>query len=253
MDFTTTLPKTVSVVIPVYNEAGTIEEILFRVQDVRVASEIIVVDDASKDGTRPWLESVVARQQSGARFFPIKNGRELDLTTLRIVFQPRNAGKSAALRRGFAEAKCDVIIVQDADLEYDPRDYRKMLEPILDGRADVVYGCRFLGGPQRVLYFWHYVGNKFLTLLSNMFTNLNLNDMETCYKVFRREVLNGMKLVSERFGFEPEFTARIAKGNWRIYEVSISYAGRTYAEGKKITWKDGFRALYQIVRFNLFD
>lgn len=253
MESAKSLPKTVSVVIPVYNEMATIEEILYRVQAVKVAGEIIVVDDASKDGTRAWLEGLVAQQKAGARTVAIQGNRELDLNTLRIVFQPQNAGKSAALRRGFAEAKCDVIIVQDADLEYDPRDYGRMLEPIFDGRADIVYGCRFLGGPARVLYFWHYVGNKFLTLLSNMFTNLNLNDMETCYKVFRREVLNGMKLVSERFGFEPEFTARIAKGNWRIYEVSISYAGRTYAEGKKITWRDGFRALYQIVRFNLFD
>ena len=240
--------------IPVYNEIATIEEILCRVQAVRVANEIVVVDDCSKDGTRAWLEGLMQARQSGATTIPVKSGSgHLDLSTLRICFQPHNQGKGAALRRGFAEATSDIIIVQDADLEYDPRDYSKMLAPILDGRADIVYGCRFMGEPQRVLYFWHYVGNRFLTLLSNVFTNLNLNDMETCYKVFRREVLSGMKLVSNGFGFEPEFTAKIAKKNWRIYEVGISYAGRTYAEGKKITWRDGLRALYQIVRFNLFD
>lgn len=247
-------PGTVSVVIPVYNERATIEEIVRRVQAVKTAHEIVVVDDGSTDGTRAWLAQVVAQQKSGAATFPIHEGRkELDLRTLRIFFQDKNQGKGAALRRGFAEATGDVMIVQDADLEYDPRDYAKMLDPIFDGRADAVYGCRFLGGPQRVLYFWHYVGNRVLTLLSNMITNINLNDMETCYKVFRREVIEGMKLQTNGFGFDVEFTAKVAKGGWRIYEVPISYAGRTYAEGKKITWRDGVRALYQIARFNFFD
>jgi glycosyltransferase involved in cell wall biosynthesis len=177
----------------------------------------------------------------------------LALENIRFLFQEQNGGKGAALRRGFEAATGDVILVQDADLEYDPKDYGVLLEPILDGKADVVYGSRFLGGPQRVHYFWHYAGNKFLTLLSDIFTNLKLTDMETCYKVFRREVLQNIKLKSNRFGFEPEITAKISKGNWRIYEVSISYAGRTYAEGKKITWKDGFSTLYCIIRFNLFN
>lgn len=247
------LPRTVSVVIPVYNEKSTIEEILRRVQAAQV-QEVILVDDCSKDGTREILEDLAARQERGESAVPILGGRaQLDLRTMHIFFQPKNQGKGAAVRRGFAAVTCDIVIVQDADLEYDPRDYPKMLEPIFDGRADVVYGSRFLGGPQRVLYFWHYAGNKVLTLLSNMCSNLNFTDMETCYKICRREVLAGLKLKCNGFGFDPEFTARIAKGTWRIYEVPISYAGRTYAEGKKITWKDGFRALYQIVRFNLFD
>jgi glycosyltransferase involved in cell wall biosynthesis len=170
---------------------------------------------------------------------------------IRFCFQPANAGKGAALRRGFEEAIGEVILIQDGDLEYDPRDYPKMLEPIFDGRADVVFGSRFLGGPQRVHYFWHYVGNSFLTLFSDALTNLKLTDMETGYKVFRREVLRGIRLKSDRFGFEPEFTAKISKGHWRIYEVPISYAGRTYSEGKKITWRDGVKALWYILRFNL--
>jgi glycosyltransferase involved in cell wall biosynthesis len=184
----------------------------------------------------------------------VQNGKaRLPLENIRFLFQPQNHGKGAALRRGFEAATGDVVLVQDADLEYDPKDYVKLLEPIFDGRADVVYGSRFSGGPQRVHYFWHYAGNKFLTLLSDVFTNLKLTDMETCYKVFRREVLQGIKLKSDRFGFEPEITAKISKGNWRIYEVSISYSGRTYAEGKKITWRDGVATLWCIFRFNLFD
>jgi glycosyltransferase involved in cell wall biosynthesis len=244
----------ISVVVPVYNERAFLPECLRRVQAVKTAHEIILVDDCSTDGTREWLQEVARKQSEGDREIPIHEGRaKLPLDNLRILFQQRNSGKGAALRRGFAEVTGDVIVIQDADLEYDPRDYAKLLEPILDGRADVVYGSRFLGGPQRVHYFWHYVANTMLTLMSNVLTNLKLTDMETCYKVFRREVLNGVKLKSDRFGFEPEITAKIAKGKWRVYEVPISYAGRTYEEGKKITWKDGVRALWQILRFNLFD
>jgi glycosyltransferase involved in cell wall biosynthesis len=244
----------VSVVIPVYNERAFIEEVLLRVQASPVDKEIILVDDKSTDGTRALLEEFDKAQAEGNREILVQNGKErLALGNIRFIFQPQNGGKGAALRRGFEAATGDVILVQDADLEYDPRDYGKLLEPILEEKADVVYGSRFLGGPQRVHYFWHYAGNKFLTLLSDIFTNLKLTDMETCYKVFRREVLQGIKLKSDRFGFEPEITAKISKGNWRIYEVSISYAGRTYAEGKKITWRDGISTLWCIIRFNLFD
>lgn len=243
-----------SIVIPVYNEKATIFEILRRVQETEMRKEIIVVDDFSKDGTRQILEEMAARQANGENLAPSQDGGEaVDLRELRIFFQGRNQGKGAALRRGFAEVTGDIVLVQDADLEYDPRDYPKLLEPILDGRADVVFGSRFLGGPQRVHYFWHYVANTILTLLSDIFTNLKLTDMETCYKVFRRETLQGIVIKSNRFGFEPEITAKIAKKNWRIYEVPISYAGRTYEEGKKITWKDGVQALWCIVRYSLMD
>ena len=244
-----------SVVVPVYNERRYIEEVLRRVQVSGLAHEILVVDDASTDGTRVLLEHLHALQSQGAREAKISEGREtLSLASIRFFFQERNQGKGAAVRRGFHEATGDLLLVQDADLEYHPRDYPRLLEPILDGRADVVYGSRFLGGPQRVLFFWHYIGNKFLTLLSDMVTNLNLSDMESCYKVFRREVIDSIKLKSNRFGFEPEVTAKIAKKRtWRIYEVPISYSGRTYEEGKKITWRDGFVALYTIVRYSLFD
>jgi glycosyltransferase involved in cell wall biosynthesis len=245
---------TVSIVIPVYNERAYIEEILFRVQAVGLEKEILVIDDGSTDGTRELLRDFERAQAAGQRELTIQNGRSiLRLENIRFIFQNRNQGKGAALRRGFEMASGDVILVQDADLEYDPRDYHKLLEPILDGRADVVFGSRFLGGPQRVHYFWHYAGNKFLTLLSDMLTNLKLTDMETCYKVMRREVVESIRLKSDRFGFEPECTAKVARGNWRIYEVPISYSGRTYAEGKKITWKDGLTTLWCILRYNLFD
>jgi glycosyltransferase involved in cell wall biosynthesis len=242
-----------SVVIPVYNERAFIEEVLSRVQATPFPKEILVVDDCSTDGTRDVLRSLEERQRAGQEGVALQNvnGR-LDLGGIRFFFQERNQGKGAALRRGFAEVTGDIVLVQDADLEYDPRDYEKLLAPILDGRADVVYGSRFLGGPQRVHYFWHYVGNKFLTLLSDVLTNLKLTDMETCYKVLRVEVLKSLRLKSDRFGFEAECTAKIAKGNWRIYEVPISYSGRTYAEGKKITWKDGLSTLWFILRYNLF-
>jgi glycosyltransferase involved in cell wall biosynthesis len=225
-----------SVVIPAYNEKSTIEEIIRRVQavDVGMDKEIVVVDDGSADGTRDIL-------------------RRLASENIRIFFHEKNTGKGGALQTGFSEARGDIVLVQDADLEYDPREYPKLLEPILDGRADVVYGSRFLGGTHRVLYFWHSVGNRILTMFSNMVSNLNLTDMETCYKVFRREVLQKIRLKSGRFGIEPEITIKVAKLKCRVYEVPISYAGRDYSEGKKIGWKDGVAALFHIVRFRFFD
>jgi len=236
----------VSVVIPVYNERAFIEEVLLRVQASPIDKEIILIDDKSTDGTRALLEDFDKAQSEGKREVLVQNGKDrLALGNIRFLFQPQNAGKGAALRRGFEVATGDIVLVQDADLEYDPRDYGKLLEPILEEKADVVYGSRFLGGPQRVHYFWHYAGNKFLTLLSDIFTNLKLTDMETCYKVFRREVLQDIRLKSNRFGFEPEVTAKVAKHRnptWRIYEVPISYSGRTYEEGKKIGLKDAFNA-----------
>ena len=249
-----TRPQTVSVIIAAYNEREFIEEILHRVQAVGLASEIVVVDDGSTDGTRERLAEMQRRQQNGDAEAEILDGRaRLRLGEFHFLFQERNQGKGAALRRGFGEATSDILLVQDADLEYDPRDYPRLLEPILDGRADVVYGSRFLGGPQRVHFFWHYVGNKFLTLLSDMLTNLKITDMETCYKVFRREVIGSMRLRSNRFGFEPEVTAKVAKGRWRVYEVPVSYAGRSYEEGKKITWRDGMLAFFTILRYRFFD
>jgi glycosyltransferase involved in cell wall biosynthesis len=246
-------PK-ISVVMPVFNEKQTLDEILRRVLETEMRKEVIVVDDCSTDGTRKILEDMAALQARGHASAPAQDGEDaIPLADLRFLFQPSNQGKGAALRRGFAEVTGDIVLVQDADLEYNPRDYPNLLEPLLDGRADVVYGSRFLGGPQRVHYFWHYVANKGLTLLSDIFTNLKLTDMETCYKVMLTPVIRGINLKSNRFGFEPEVTAKIAKGNWRVYEVPISYAGRTYEEGKKITWKDGVVALWYIVRYTLAD
>jgi glycosyltransferase involved in cell wall biosynthesis len=246
-------PK-ISVVIPVYNEKDTIDEILRRVTDTEGRKEVIVVDDCSTDGTRQRLKTMAELRAKGEATAPAADGADpVPLSDLRFFFQLQNQGKGAALRRGFEQVTGDIVLVQDADLEYDPRDYPKLLEPIIDGRADVVYGSRFLGGPQRVHYFWHYVANTMLTLLSDIFTNLKLTDMETCYKVFRREVLQGIELRSDRFGFEPEITAKIAKKDWRVYEVPISYAGRTYEEGKKITWKDGVQALWCIIKYKFSD
>jgi len=226
-----------SVVVPVFNERQTILEVLNRIERVPFEKEIIVVDDGSTDGTRDVLKGL---QFQGA------------LPSTRFVFQPQNAGKGAAIRAGIQVAAGDVILVQDADLEYDPSDYPVLLDPIIKGKADVVYGSRFMGGAHRVLFFWHYVGNKLLTLLSNMMTNLNLTDMETGYKVFRREIFSKISIEENRFGFEPEITAKVARLRCRVYEVPISYFGRDYSEGKKITWKDGFAALYVIAKYNLF-
>ncbi|MBV8513936.1 MAG: glycosyltransferase family 2 protein [Acidobacteria bacterium] len=246
-------PK-ISVVIPVYNEKDTIDEILRRVTDTEGRKEVIIVDDCSTDGTRQRLKTMAELRAKGEAMAPAADSADpIPLGELRFFFQLQNQGKGAALRRGFEQVTGDIVLVQDADLEYDPRDYPKLLEPIIDGRADVVYGSRFLGGPQRVHYFWHYVANTVLTLLSDIFTNLKLTDMETCYKVFRREVLQGITLRSDRFGFEPEITAKIAKRDWRVYEVPISYAGRTYEEGKKITWKDGVQALWCIIKYKFSD
>ena len=224
-----------SIVIPVYNEKDTVLELVRRVRAVALPleKEIVIVDDFSTDGTRDLI-------------------RGLEGPDARVLFQPKNMGKGAALKAGFAAATGDIVLVQDADLEYDPAEYPALLAPILDGRADVVYGSRFLSGPHRVLFFWHSVGNKILTAFSNMVTNLNLTDMETCYKVFRREVLAGITLKSGRFGFEPEFTVKVARLKCRIYEVPISYSGRDYTEGKKIGWKDGLAAIWHILRYRFF-
>ena len=245
-------PK-LSVVIPVFNEKETIGELLFSVQSIPINKEIIIVDDGSHDGTQEFLQSVVEATKRKQNVLPVCQGQyDLRVDNILIFMQERNYGKGAALRRGFQEARGEIVIVQDADLEYDPSDYQMLIKPIEEGRADVVYGSRFSGGPHRVLYFWHYVGNKFLTLLSDMTTNLNLSDVWTCYKAFRWEVLQGIRLREDRFGFEPEVTAQIAKMGYRVYEVPISYWGRTYEEGKKITWKDGIRAIYCIIRYKIF-
>jgi glycosyltransferase involved in cell wall biosynthesis len=228
-------PTKLSIVIPVYNERRWVEQLLARVLAADccgLTREIVMVDDCSSDGTSELVQELATRHPE-----------------LRLFRQDKNRGKGAALQRGFREASGDVILVQDADLEYDPRDYPTLLKPILEDNADAVFGSRFLGGPHRVLFYWHSVGNHVLTTLSNMFTNLNLTDMETCYKVFRAELIQGVELEQQRFGIEPEITAKLARAGARIYEVPISYAGRTYEEGKKINWKDGVKALYCIVRY----
>ncbi|MBE9536456.1 MAG: glycosyltransferase family 2 protein [Proteobacteria bacterium] len=226
-----------SVVIPCFNEKETIREVVSAVRNCSYTPfEIIIVDDCSTDGTREILRT------------------DIEPLVDKVIYLEKNSGKGAALREGFHSASGDIVVIQDADLEYNPEEYLKLITPIIEGKADVVYGSRFMGGDaHRVVYFWHMIGNRFLTLMSNMFTNLNLTDMETCYKAFRREVIQGITIKENRFGIEPEITAKMAKKHLRIYEVGISYSGRTYEEGKKIGWKDGVRALYCILRYNLFD
>ncbi len=225
-----------SIIIPVYNEKNTVNKIIQQVLDVELEmeKEIILIDDGSTDGTRDILEN-------------------LEYPNVKVKFHEKNQGKGAALQTGFSLATGDFIIIQDADLEYDPREYPLLLAPLLDGRADAVYGSRFLGGTHRVLLFWHSIGNKMLTTFSNMLSNLNLTDMETCYKVFRKEILDKITIKSKRFGIEPEITLKLARQKCRIYEVPISYAGRDYTEGKKIGWKDGLAAFYHLIRFKFFD
>jgi glycosyltransferase involved in cell wall biosynthesis len=223
-----------SIVVPVFNEEKTIETILERIEQTRFEKEVIIVDDFSTDGTRNILRNKY-------------DGRH------KLLYHDRNMGKGAALKTGFAHVTGDIVIIQDADLEYDPAEYERLVEPIIRGKADVVFGSRFLGGPHRVLFFWHFLGNKLLTLFSNALNNVNLSDMETCYKAFRADILKDMYFHSMRFGFEPEFTAKVARRRLRIYEVPISYYGRTYEEGKKITWKDGISAVYCIIKYRFID
>ncbi len=224
-----------SVVMPIYNERATLRQVVERVLAVPLEIELICVDDGSRDGSREILQELEARHPQ-----------------VRVFLQPRNMGKGAALRRGVQESTGDFVIIQDADLEYDPAEYPVLLRPLIEGKADVVYGSRFLGsGPHRVLYFWHFVGNSILTLISNALTNMNLSDMETCYKAFRRDIIQSIPVEENRFGFEPEITVKIAKRNLRVYEVGISYWGRTYEEGKKIGWKDGVRALWCMLKYTL--
>ena len=233
--------KLLSIVIPIYNEEKTVEECVQRVLSVKLSldRELILVNDASSDNSENVIRGLCSKYKN---------------VTIKTMSHPVNMGKGAALKTGFSMVEGDVVIIQDADLEYDPKDYSRLLKPILDGRADVVYGSRFVGSEEkRVLYYWHYLGNRFLTTLSNMCTNLNLTDMETCYKVFRKEVVDRLNIQSRRFGVEPEMTAKIAKERWRVYEVGISYSGRTYDEGKKITWKDGLVAIWTIIYYKFFN
>lgn len=221
-----------SIIIPAFNEAAFLPEVIRRVEETPYDKEIIIVDDGSTDGTREYLKGLASEG-------------------IKVMVHEKNMGKGAAMRTGIAVASGDVVIVQDADLEYDPKDYPVLLEPIMQGKADVVYGSRFLGGPHRMLFFWHSVGNSFITLISNMFTDLNLTDMETGYKAFKKKVFETITIESNRFGFEPEITAKVAKKGFRIYEIPISYSGRSYQEGKKITWKDGVKALFTVLKYNL--
>jgi len=246
-----------SVVIPVYNERDTLLDLLEQVKQVPIRKEIVLVDDCSRDGTRDLLKQLEDEQREHEK---ARNGQPAGSpqhsNRMTFVYHEKNQGKGAAVRTGFGAVHGDIVLVQDADLEYDPSEYPRLLRPIVDGKADVVYGSRFLGDqPHRVLYYWHYLGNRFLTTLSNCFTNLNLTDMETCYKVFRREVIDEIAplLKQSRFGIEPEITARVARRHHRVYEMSISYSGRTYEQGKKIGWRDGFTALWCIVRYGLSD
>ena len=224
----------ISIIIPAYNEEKTIKEVIETISLIDIPKEIVIVDDCSSDETREILAGIESDE-------------------IKVFYHERNMGKGAAVRTALEHVTGDIVIIQDADLEYDPRDYPALMKPIVEGRADVVYGSRFLGGPHRVLFFWHYVGNRIITTFSNMLTNLNLTDMETGYKAFRREVIQGLNLRSNRFGFEPEITMKLAKSGFIIYEVPISYRGRDYSEGKKITWKDGIAALFHILRFRFFD
>ena len=240
MSTKTNLP-TLSVVIPVFNERETIEEVFYKVYRNELVTEIIMIDDCSTDGSLEIMKNLLKKES------PKKKVQII------ISENKQNIGKGGSLRSGFKLASSEVIVIQDADLEYNPKEYSNLIQPIADNKADVVYGSRFIGGTHRVLYFWHYIGNKILTLLSNIFSNLNLTDMETCYKMFKREILMNFELTSNRFGFEPEFTAKIAKANLRIYELPISYDGRTYKDGKKITWKDGIAAFYHIIYFNISE
>ena len=230
-----------SVVIPVYNEESTINKILNAVSAQDIVTEIVIVDDCSKDTSAEKIKQAIDRLES-------------EKPDLKVIFlqNEKNQGKGSSLRKGFQHTTSEVIVIQDADLEYNPQEYTRLIRPIADEQADVVYGSRFIGGTHRVLYFWHYLGNKMLTLLSNMFSNLNLTDMETCYKMFRREILENIEFKSNRFGFEPEFTAKVARARLRIYELPISYYGRTYNDGKKITWRDGLAAIFHIIRYNIF-